>query len=143
VPKSKPLDLSSGSVLHIKDFSTRGHPPKNKYCLIIGEESAFIVLAFLLSSQRHYLEQATLCDELVVIPQAAVHFLPEESFIQCFTLEKLDKDKLSAGYETGGVDHKGKLGPKYLYKVRDAVKNSKVLTQEEIEMVLAALNLPK
>lgn len=143
MPNGKELDLSQGSVLHIKGFSTRGHPPKNKYCLVLGVEQHSSVLVFLISSQQKYREHPSFRDELVTVPKGAVHFLPQESFIQCFTLEKLDKEKLDDGYSRGLVDHKGKLGMKYLYKIRDAVKNSKLLTQQEVQSVLEILNLPK
>lgn len=143
MPNGKELDLSQGSVLHIKGFSTRGHPPKNKYCLVLGVEQHSSVLAFLISSQRKYCEQPSFRDELVTVPKGAVQFLPQESFIQCFTLEKLDKKNLDDGYTRDLVDHKGKLGTKYLYKIRDVVKNSKLLTQQEIQSILGTLNLPK
>ncbi len=143
MPNGKELNLSQGSVLHIKGFSSRGHPPKNKYCLVLGVEQHSSVLVFLISSQQKYCEQASFRDELVTVPKGAVHFLSQESFIQCFTLEKLDKEKLDDAYTRGLVDHKGKLGTKYLYKIRDVVKNSKLLTQQEVESILETLNLPK
>lgn len=49
MPPNKP-DLSQCSVLHIKDFYSRGHPPKNKYILVIGQSSESEVLAFLISA---------------------------------------------------------------------------------------------
>ena len=42
------VDLTPGAVLHIKGFSSRGHPPKNKYILIIGHASDSEVLGFLI-----------------------------------------------------------------------------------------------
>jgi hypothetical protein len=45
------LDLSPGSVLHIKDYSSRGHPAKNKYLVIIGFVSETVAIGFLISSQ--------------------------------------------------------------------------------------------
>jgi hypothetical protein len=136
------LDLSQGSVLHIKGFSSRGHPPKNKFCLVLGTSEPSTVLAFLISSQPQYRQQAAFCNELATIPKGGVQFLSQESFVQCFTLERLDADKLVEGFSRGSVENKGKLGKKYLYKVRDVVKNSKLLTQDEIGAVLTVLSLP-
>lgn len=141
MPKSSDLDISPGSVLHIKAFSTRGHPPKNKFCVVLGTEGPSTVLVFLISSQVQYRQQADFRDEIVAIPRDAVHFLSQESFIQCFTLEKLDVDKLRDGLERGMVDRRGRLDKKYLYKVRDAVKGSKLLSQQEIDLVLGVLSL--
>ena len=69
-------------------------------------------------------------------------FLSQESFIQCFTLERLDALSLKEGFLSGKVECKGKLGKKYLYKIRDAVKDSKLLTAHEIDSVLKTLGLP-
>ena len=142
MPKDDSLDLAQGSVLHIKGFSTRGHPPKNKFCLILGSQNpSEEVLAFLISSQAQYAEQPAFCDEIVAIAKGAVHFLSQESFIQCFVLERLDPEKLAAGFESGTVEHKGKLSKKYLYRVKEAVENSKLLTRQEIASVIQALGL--
>ena len=142
MPKDDNLDLSQGSVLHIKSFSTRGHPPKNKFCLILGRENpSGDVLAFLISSQAQYAQQPAYRNEIVTIARGAVHFLSQESFIQCFTLERLDSEKLADGFDSGLVEHKGKLSKKYLYRVKETVEKSKLLTQQEIEVVMDSLDL--
>ena len=142
MPKDDSLDLSQGSVLHVKGFSTRGHPPKNKFCVILGKENpSGKILAFLISSQAQYAEQSEFCNEIVTIANGAVHFLSQESFIQCFSLERLDSEKLADGYERGAIQHKGKISKKYLYRIKETVKNSKLLTQQEIESVIQTLGL--
>ena len=67
--------------------------------------------------------------------------MSQESFIQCFSLERLDSEKLSDRYESGAIQHKGKISKKYLYRIKETVKNSKLLTQQEIESVIQTLGL--
>lgn len=144
MPKSENLDISRGSVLHIKGFSTRGHPPKNKFCLILGKETpSGEVLAFLISSQSQYAEQSAYRNEIVTIARDAVHFLSQVSFVQCFTLERLDHEKLTNGFESGVVEHRGKLSKKYLYRIKETVKNSNLLTQQDIDAAIRVLALPE
>ncbi len=143
MPINDSLDLSHGSVLHIKGFSTRGHPPRNKFCVILGRENpSGEVLAFLISSQPQYAKQSAYCNEIVTIPKGAVHYLPQESFIQCFVLERLDPEKLADEFDSGAIDQKGKLPTKYLYRIKASVEKSKLLTQQEIDSVIHVLALP-
>jgi hypothetical protein len=134
------LDLSPGSVLHIKEFSSRGHPPKNKYVLIIGSHSdSVIALGFLISSQLHYLQLETHKQEIVRVPDRATSFLRRESIIQCFELERLSVSELRAGAERGRVTHEGRLTARYLHKVRECVEKSRLLAQEDIDLALNVL----
>jgi len=74
------VDLTPGAVLHIKGFSSRGHPAKNKYLLILGCVSESEVLGFLISSQLGYLRQESHKKEVVRIPdRATAFFAPYES----------------------------------------------------------------
>jgi hypothetical protein len=133
------IDLRQGSVLHIEEFSTRNHPKKNKYVLILGKPGGSEVLAFLISSQLRYLKMDTHKDEVVRIPQQATACLPNESIIQCFTLERLLVSELRESFEMGAIQNKGLLPVKYLHKARDVVRQSRLLTQIEIEHALAVL----
>ena len=138
MPQNK-LDLSPGTVLHIKGFSSRGHPPKNKFLMVIGFASETSVLGFLISSQMDYLKRESHRNEVVRIPQNATTFLRLESIIQCFEMERLRLDWLCDGFENGHVSRSGKLSVKYLHKIREAVRDSKLLSQEQIELALRVL----
>lgn len=133
------VDLAPGAVLHIKDFSSRGHPAKNKYLLILGCTSESEVLGFLISSQLGYLEQESHKKEVVRIPDRATAFLRSESMIQCFELECLSIDSLCDGFERGLVTNSGRLSIRYLHKVREAVTESRLLPQIDIERALRIL----
>lgn len=133
------VDLHPGSVLHIKGFASRGHPAKNKYILILGGLTDSDVLGFLISSQLRYLEQESHKGEVVRIPDRATEFLRVESIIQCFELEYLSRQSLCAGFEEGTVSNAGRLPARYLYKIREVVKGSRLLSQQSIEHVLKVL----
>ena len=133
------VDLSQGSVLHIKEFSSRGHPPKNKYLLVIGKSSESEVLGFLISTQLHYLKRETHRKEVVSLPERTISFLRSESIIQCFELERLAISALWEGFDQGRISNEGKLPVKYAYKIRDAVRESRLLTQADIESALKIL----
>jgi len=141
MPQSK-LDLSPGTVLHIKDFSSRGHPSKNKYLIVIGSATETLILGFLISSQMVYLERESHRNEVVRVPHNATAFMRSESIIQCFELERLSLDALCNGFEDGHVTRPGKLPIKYLHRIRQAVKDSKLLSQEDIEVALRLLPVP-
>ena len=79
------IDLRRGSILHIKDFATRGHAKRHKFVLIIGKPTDSEVLGFLISSQLSYLQQDSHKKEVVRIPQNAMAVFRVESIIQCFT----------------------------------------------------------
>jgi len=74
-----------------------------------------------------------------VIPDRATNFLSRESYIQCWVLERLDIPRLEQGLESGQVKPCGKLPPRYLYKIRDVVKESFLLEQDDAELVLRVL----
>jgi hypothetical protein len=112
------VDLQPGSVLHIKRYTSRRHPEKDKYVLIIGKASDSEVLGFLISSQLGYLDQASHKREVVRIPDRATAFLRYESIIQCFELEHLPIGNLCEGFEQGDVTNQGRLPLRYLHKVR-------------------------
>jgi hypothetical protein len=133
------IDLNPGSVLHIKGYASRGHPPKNKYILVIGQFTESEVLGFLISSQLGYLRQESHKREVVRIPDKATAFLPFESIIQCFELEYLHISSLCEGFEDGAITNMGRLSPRYLYKIREVVKESRLLAQNDIERILRVL----
>jgi hypothetical protein len=80
-PQSEP-DLTPGTVLHIKGYSSRGHPAKDKYLVLIGCCSESVVLGFLISSQLRYLEQESHRSEVVRVPHNATTFIRFETIIQ-------------------------------------------------------------
>ncbi len=133
------VDLTPGAVLHIKGFSSRGHPAKNKYLLILGCISESEVLGFLISSQLGYLEQESHRKEVVRIADRATAFLRSESIIQCFELECLSIGSLCDGFERGLVTNEGRLPVRYLHKVREVVTESRLLPQIDIERALRTL----
>ena len=133
------MDLTPGSVLHIQDFSTRGHPAKNKYLLIIGPKSDSEALAFLISSQLKYLKVEPHKHEVVKIPHNATTFLQCESIIQCFSVEELTITDLIQGGESGKVKRVGRLQPKFLHQIREVVANSQLLSAYEIEAITKVL----
>jgi hypothetical protein len=133
------VDLTPGAVLHIKGFSSSGHPAKNKYLLILGGIGESEVLGFLISSQLGYLKQESHKKEVVRIPDRATAFLRSESIIQCFELECLSIGSLCDGFERGLVTNEGRLPTRYLHKIREVVAESRLLPQIDIERVLRIL----
>jgi hypothetical protein len=133
------VDLSSGSVLHIRGFSSRGHQPKDKFLLIVGQKSDSEALGFLISSQLTYLRQDAFKNEVVKVPHNATVFLRVESIIQCFSLERLSIPSLCEGFEDGRVDNVGKMPVKYLHRIREVVAKSLLLTQYDIEDAIRLL----
>ena len=133
------LGLQPGSVLHIEGFSSRGHPPKNKFLLVIGSRSDVEALGFLISSQLFYLDRISHKKEVVRIPDRATSFLRFESIIQCFELERLSILELAEGHAQGRVTKVGALSLKYLHKIRETVQGSRLLTELDIESALAVL----
>jgi hypothetical protein len=133
------VDLGPGSVLHIKGFASRGHPAKNKYILILGCLTDSEALGFLISSQLWYLQLKSHKAEVVRIPDRATGFLRVESLIQCFELEYLSRQSLCAGFDEGTVSNAGRLPVRYLHKIREVVKKSRLLSQTSIEHALKVL----
>ncbi len=133
------LDLTQGSVLHIKAFSSRGHPEKDKFLFIIGRRTESEVLGFLISSQLAYLERDSHRNEVVRIPDRSTSFLRCESIIQCFELESLSVSRLQEGFDAGKVTHQGRLPTRYLYKVREIVSASRLLARVDIDEALRVL----
>ncbi|SPF39773.1 hypothetical protein SBA4_2400007 [Candidatus Sulfopaludibacter sp. SbA4] len=113
------IDLSAGSVLHIRGFSSRGHPPKDKYIFIIGQKSDSEALGFLISSQLAYLRQEVYKNEVVKVPHNSTTFLRFESIIQCFTMERLSVTALCEGFENGSIGNAGKMPVRYLHRIRE------------------------
>src|SRR5258708_7506227 len=109
------IDLRRGSVLHIKDFSTRGHQKKNKYLLVLGRLTDSEILGFLISSQLAYLRQESHRNEVIRIPQNVTAFLPVESIIQCFELEYLLVEALGQAFDEGLIVNMGLLPVKYVH----------------------------
>jgi hypothetical protein len=132
-------DLTPGSVLHIKNYSSRGHSGKDKYLLIIGSFTESEALGVLISSQLSYLHQESHKAEVVRIPDRATSFLRHESIIQCFELEYLSVSSLREGFEQGAVTNQGRLPIRYLHRVREAVSESRLLSQLDIERALKIL----
>jgi hypothetical protein len=97
------------------------------------------VLGFLVSSKLDYLRHPDYKTEVVRIPQNATTMFAVDSVIQCFSLECLSVSALCEGFESGVIQNKGRLLAKYLHKTRDAVRQSRFLTQIEIEKALRLL----
>jgi hypothetical protein len=133
------VDLSAGSVLHVRGFSSRGHPPKDKYVLIIGQKSDSEVLGFLIASQLVYLKQEPHKNEVVKVPFNATAFLRAESIIQCLELERLAFISLCEGFDDGKISNSGKMPIKYLHKIREVVMESFLLAQRDIDDALKVL----
>ena len=133
------VDLHPGSVLHIKGYTSRGHPRKNKYILILGQLTDSEVLGFLISSQLSYLQQESHKREVVRIPDRATAFLRSESIIQCFELEYLLVSNLCQGFEQGAITNEGRLPLRYPHKIRAVVQESYLLPQIDIERALSVL----
>ena len=138
MPPNK-VDLSAGSVLHVRGFSSRGHLPKDKYVLIIGQKSDSEVLGFLISSQLVYLKREPHKNEVVKVPHNATAFLRAESIVQCFELERLAFTSLYEGFDDGRISNCGKLPIKYLHKIREVVMESFLLAQRDIDDALKVL----
>lgn len=139
MPPRNRLDLSPGTVLHVKDYSSRGHPQKSKYLIVIGFATETVVLGFLISGQMGYLEQESHREEVVRIPHNATAFIRSESIIQCFEMERLPLESLCDGFEDGRVSRPGKLSIKYLHRIRETVEGSKLLSQADIQAALRVL----
>jgi hypothetical protein len=106
---------------------------------IIGQHGASIVLAFMVSSQSHH-KGTALDKEVVVIPRQSTAIFSQESYIQCFhEVERLDSNELENGLAKGEISQLGRLKAAYLYKVKKVVKDSDVLSQQDIKDCLAAL----
>jgi hypothetical protein len=133
------IDLSAGSVLHIRGFASRGHPAKDKFLLIIGQKSESEALGFLISSQLVYLKQDAFKNEVVKVPHNATAFLRFESIIQCFSLERMSVTSLREGFEDGKINNSGKMPVKYLHRIREVVAGSQLLTQYDIDDALKVL----
>jgi hypothetical protein len=132
-----PLDCSHGSVLHIADFESEGFDAKDKFVFIVGTQGPNAVLAFVITSQNKYLKSHS--KEIVVLPQGSVGFLPRESYIQCYSMHKLDLNDLRARHERGFVQNRGQLGKDVLERVLDVVADSELLPAVEIQEVFAVL----
>lgn len=142
MPPSDRVDLSPGAVLHVKDYASRGHHPKSKYVLIIGSLTESEALGFLISSQLGYLQQESHRHEVIRLPQGSTAFLSRESMIQCFELERLSVQELCDGFEQGRITNEGRLSGRYLHKIREAVTESRLLAQIDIEAALKVLPVP-
>jgi len=139
MPPDDSVDLHPGAVLHIKNFSTRGHPQKNKYLLVIGCLGETEVLGFLIYSQLNYLQLPSQKREVVRIASYVTPFLHCESIIQCFELERLSRTALCEGYECGAIENEGRLPVRFLHLIRETVRASFLLTQEAIDIALKVL----
>src|SRR6266566_2920893 len=118
MPPTRP-DLSSGSVLHVRGFSSRGLPAKDKFVLIIGQRSDSEALGFLISSQLAYLKQDDFKNEVVRVAHNATGFLRVESIVQCFSLERLSVPSICKGIEDGKITVAGRMPARYLHKIRE------------------------
>ena len=136
--KKPPLDLSAGSILHIRGFQNNsGFAPKNKYLISVGWHSTHVILAFRITSQNLY-TQTNLARELVHIPSGTVGCLTKHSYIQCFhDVERLDIGQLQAGWVANNVTTVGKHAA-CIATIHGVVQISDVLSPQDIADVLAA-----
>jgi hypothetical protein len=141
MPPGEKLDLSPGSVLLLHSYRSRGHGPKSKFLLVLGSETDTCALGFLISSQAHWMNSPPHRRETVVIPDRATNFLTRESYIQCWVLERLYVPSLEQGFRSGQVKLCGKLPTRYLYKIRDVVREPFLLEQGDAEVVLRVLGM--
>ena len=78
----------------------------------------------------------------MVIPNGATAFLSRESYIQCFQeVERLDVAELLTAFENGRLKVRGRMTTKFIYKIRDVVRDSEVLTEQDIQDCLSVLHL--
>lgn len=138
--KKPPLDLSPGSIIHIKGFSgNAGFAAKNKFLVVVGQHSTIVVLAFRITSQNVY-ATSYLARELVFVPANSHRCLPKDSYIQCFhEVERLDVAELQAGWANGSAITAGEIAH-MLPKIREVVEVSDVLSPNDITDVLAAID---
>ena len=76
------------------------------------------------------------------LPHNATTFIGVEGIIQCFEMERLSVESLWEGFEHGQVSRSGKLPVKYLYKIKETVSRSGLLSQKDIDDALAMLPSP-
>lgn len=138
--KHPQLDLSPGTVIHVKGFiGVGGFSAKNKFLIIIGWHSATIVLAFRITSQTVY-RDSNLARELVTVPSNSTPCLKKESFIQCFhEVERLKVDELEAACAKGLVSKTGELRS-FLTRIREVVEVSDVLSPDDIAHTLVVID---
>lgn len=132
------LDCTPGSVIHVEDFKAEGFEAADKFIFIVGPRGKNILLAFVITKQRWNLEIHA--KEIVVLPKNSVPFLPHESYIQCFSLHKLDVNDLRERCNQGFIQNKGNLGHDVLVKVLDVVADSDLLSGQEVQEVFAVLH---
>jgi hypothetical protein len=132
------LDCSPGAVIHVEDFKAEGFETTDKFVFIVGPHDKNTVLAFVITKQKWNLQSHA--KEIVVLPQGSVAFLPHESYIQCFSLHRLDLNDLRDQFTKGKIQNKGNLGDQVLIKVLDVVADSDLLSAGEIQEVFAVLS---
>lgn len=132
------LDCTPGSVIHVEDFKAEGFEATDKFIFIVGSQGKNILLAFVITKQHWNLEIHA--KEIVVLPKNSVPFLPHESYIQCFSLHKLDVNDLRDRFNRGWIQNRGNLGHDVLVKVLDVVADSDLLSGREIQEVFAVLS---
>jgi hypothetical protein len=133
------LNLFKGALLHIKSFdSHKGHDPKDKFIFVVGKKNPSTVIAFLITSQKTYL-QSVYAREIVRVEVGVNRHLKKESYILCHQQELLDVAELEAGFTHGPVSNCGSLRV-LLPQVRSVVEDSDSLARREIEEILAVLD---
>lgn len=132
------LDCSCGAVIHIEDFKADGFEAADKFIFIIGSQNKNVVLAFVITKQKWNLDVHK--TEIVILPKGSVAFFPHESYIQCFSLHKLDVNDLRERFSKGFIQNKGNLGNDVLHKVLDVVAESELLSGREIQEIFAVLS---
>lgn len=136
---SESLNLFKGALLHIEAFdSQKGYTPKDKFIFVVGCKGPSTVIAFLITSQKTYL-QSVYARELVRIQVGTNRHLRRESYILCHQQELLDVAELEAGFKQGSVENCGSLRV-LLPQVRAVVEDSDSLTRREIDDILAVLD---
>ena len=132
-----PLDCTSGSVIHIKDFKSENFDPADKFVFIVGQLDRNTAVAFLITTQAW--NGTMRPGEIVQLEQAAKGFPRKKCYIQCFDLHRLDINDLQADFVNRNIQNCGNLGKGVLQKVLDVVADSDLLPQNDIQLVFEVL----
>ena len=122
----------------MEDFKAEGFEATDKFIFVVGRQGKNTILAFVITKQQWNLQRHA--KEIVVLPKGSVPFLPHESYIQCFSLHKLEVEDLRERFRRGFIQNRGNLGHEVLMRVLDTVADSDLLSGREIQEVFAALS---
>jgi len=133
------LIVKPGTVAYWRDL----FPGENKFVFLLGtfadESGCERVAYFTISSQTKWAALPKTRREMVDIPRGTLECLTSLSFIQCWwAVRTITKQRFIELERTGDIMYRGEL-PQFVDRVRWVVKNSDVLSDEDIDIALAAL----